>query len=199
MDETSRRTFFKGATALALGATVVPSAVDGQTSATATDTATDYESFLRLSYTLTGMSESELPAMAEQQDVTGARVRLYELCSERLRSAYPAEFGELLAVWRRIQDLPNAEAALSERLGAPGAAAQRLRLAARQVIKIWYLSTIDDPKRPLDPQKKGKSDGQLGGDLGQYQHSAIWKLIGAPVPGYSNAPHGYWSHKPRLS
>jgi hypothetical protein len=71
-----------------------------------------------------------------------------------------------------------------------------MRVAARQIIKIWYLSTIDDPRTGLDA--KGRSKGQLGGDLGQYQQSAIWPLIGAPVAGYSNFPHGYWQHQPKL-
>jgi hypothetical protein len=191
MSEPTRREFFKGATVAALG-TTVPSATHGQTS----QTPFDYEGFVRLSQILTGLKDAELPAMVEQQDATGTRKRLYVIYAERLQSAFPEEFAELVAFWRGIQDRPDAEALLSERLTAPGPAAQRLRLAARQVIKVWYLSTLDDPRRPLDPQKKGRSDAQLGGDLGQYQQSAIFKLLGAPVPGYSNLPHGYWSKAP---
>jgi hypothetical protein len=195
MTEHSRRTFFKGAAVVALGTTAVPASAEAQT----TGPAVDYQAFVRLSSTLTGLKESELPAMADQNDTTGTRVRLYQVYADRVRAAYPNEFGELLTVWQAVQGLPDPEAGLSERLGAPGQAAARLRLAARQVIKIWYLSTLDDPNRPLDPAKKGKSDGQLGGDLGQYQQSAIWKVLGAPVTGYSNGQHGYWSHKPQLS
>ena len=159
---------------------------------------TDHEAFVRLSCTLTGMTESELPAMVEQKNATGTSVKLYELYLERLRAAYPAELDELLAMWRSVQDKPDPETALSEKLAGVDAAGQRLRVAARQVIKIWYLSTIDDPRIALDPKQKGKNSGQLGGDLGQYQLSAIWSLIGAPVPGYSNFPHGYWKDKPKI-
>ena len=188
MAETTRRTFFKGAAAVAVGATTPITDATAQT----TSPATDHEAFIRLSLTLTGMTEKELPAMVEQRDLEGVRVKLYEIYLERLRAAYPAEFGELLTAWRAVQDKPDPEAALAERLAVP--TNTRLRVAARQVVKIWYLSTIDDPRAALDA--KGISTGQLGGDLGQYQLSAIWKLIGAPTTGYSNFPHGYWANKP---
>ena len=58
------------------------------------------------------------------------------------------------------------------------------------------MSTMDDPRVALNPKNEGRSDAQIGGDLGQYQQSAIWKLIGAPTTGYSNSPHGYWANKP---
>lgn len=189
MVETSRRTFFKGAAVVAVGATAGLPGANAQTTS-----ATDHEAFIRLSMTLTGMTEKELPALVEQRDVEGARLKLYEIYFERLRAAYPTEFRELLAAWRGVQDKPDPETALSEKLAEQGTAAQKLRVAARQVIKIWCLSTIDDPRAALDP--KGKNNGQLGGDLGQYQTSAIWKLIGAPVSGYSNFTHGYWANKP---
>jgi hypothetical protein len=157
---------------------------------------TDHEAFVALSCALTGMKESELPVMVDQQDATGTSVKLYEVYIERLRAAYPAELKELMATWLSIQDAPDPAAALAGKLTVAGTTGDKLRMGARQVIKIWFLSTIDDPRLALDP--KGKSSGQLAGDLGQYQHSAIWKLIGAPVPGYSNSPHGYWKDKPTL-
>jgi hypothetical protein len=190
MAQTTRRTFFKGAAAVAVGATAPLHDANAQT----TNPATDHEAFIRLSVALTGMTEKELPAMIEQRDLEGVRVKLYEIYLERLRVAYPAEFGELLAAWRSVQDKPDPEAALSERLAAP--ANTRLRIAARQVVKIWYLSTMDDPRIALLPKNDGRSEAQIGGDLGQYQHSAIWKLIGAPTSGYSSFPHGYWANKP---
>jgi hypothetical protein len=157
---------------------------------------TDHESFVRLSCALTALSENELPVMVDQLDATGAQIKLYEVYFERLRAAYPVEFKELLATWLGVQGAADPAAALATKLSVVGPAGQTLRTAARQVVKIWFLSTIDDPRLPLDP--KGKSGGQLAGDLGQYQHATIWKLIGAPVPGYSNAPHGYWKDKPTL-
>ena len=190
MAETSRRTFFKSAAVVAVGATAGLPAANAQT----TNPATDHEAFIRLSLTLTGMTEKELPATIEQRDIEGVRVKLYEIYMERLRAAYPGEFADLLTAWRAVQDKPDPEAALSERLAKPENT--KLRVAARQVIKIWHLSTIDDPRTALDP--KGKSTAQIGGDLGQYQLSTIWKLIGAPVPGYSNFPHGYWVNKPTV-
>jgi hypothetical protein len=189
----SRRLFFKGAMAVTAGAAAVPASLNAQSAEPIS-----YEAFVRLSSVLTGLKDNELPAMADQQDTAGTRKPLYTVYAERVQAAYPAEFAELMSVWRMVQDLPDPEAALSERLSQPGAAAQRLRLAARQVVKIWYLSTIDDPRRALDPEKKGRSDAQLGGDIGQYQQSAIWKLLGAPVPGYSNSPHGYWAKPPSV-
>ncbi|RWP55560.1 MAG: hypothetical protein E5V60_04505 [Mesorhizobium sp.] len=192
MVEANRRVFMKGATAVAIGGTtgLVGSAAQAAN-------ATDHEAFIALSITLTGLTAAELPAMVEQNDALGVRLKLYEIYFERLRFSYPAEFRELLVAWREIEDKPDHELALSEKLSGTDPAAGRLRVAARQVIKIWLLSTIDDPRTQPD-LTTGKSNGQLGGDLGQYQNSAIWKLVGASVPGYSNASHGYWVNKPSL-
>jgi len=156
---------------------------------------TDQEVFIRVSCILTGLTDTEIPAGVDQQDATGAPVKLSDLYLQRLRTAYPVEVGDLLAAWRSVQLDPNPQAKLVEKLSTTDSAGLRLRIAARQVIKIWYLSTIDDPWSPLG--KDGKSATQLGGDLGQFQNSAIWKLIGAPVQGYSNFPHGYWAERPK--
>src|SRR5262245_17334453 len=191
MSHPNRRMFFKGAGAVAIGVATTERGAKAQ----AQDT-TDHEAFVRLSATLTGMKASELPGTVEQSEATGVRVKLYEIYLDRIRSSYPAEWNDLLGAWRSVKDDPNPEAALSARLGMADEAAQRMRVAARQIIKIWYLSTIDDPRLALDA--KGRSKGQLGGDLGQYEQSAIWRLIGAPVPGYSNLPHGHWTKQPKL-
>jgi hypothetical protein len=188
MTEASRRTFFKGAAVAAVGVTAGLPAANAQT----LSPTTDHEAFIRLSLTLTGMTEKELPAMVEQRDLEGRRIKLYEIYLERVRAAYPTELADLMTAWRAVQDKPDPEAALTERLSKKENT--KLRIAARQIIKIWYLSTMDDPRTALD--SKGINNGQLGGDLGQYQQSAIWKLIGAPVTGYSNATHGYWANKP---
>ena len=159
---------------------------------------TDHEAFVRLSSLLTGIRESELPVLTDQRDALGTPLKLYELYLERLRAAYPTEFAELLAAWANVQGVANPEAALTAKLTEATNAALRLRVAARQIVKIWYLSTIDDPRAPLDPKKKGRNNGNLGGDLGQYASGAIYSLIGAPVPGYSNFQHGYWKGPPTL-
>jgi hypothetical protein len=159
---------------------------------------TDHEAFVRLSSVLTGIRESELPVLTDQRDALGTPLKLYELYLERLRAAYPGEFAELLAAWASVQGAADPEAVLTAKLTAATPAALRLRVAARQVVKIWYLSTIDDPRAPLDPKKKGRNNGNLGGDLGQYANGAIYHLIGAPVPGYSNFQHGYWKDPPTL-
>jgi hypothetical protein len=156
---------------------------------------TDQEAFIRLSCALTGLTDTEIPAAVEQQDAGGNTVKLSDVYLQRLRAAYPVEFGELFAAWRSVQLDPDPATRLSEKLLATDAAGLRLRIAARQVIKIWYLSTMDDPWAAL--AKDGKSGAQVGGDLGQFQTGAIWKLIGAPVQGYSNFRHGYWSEKPK--
>ena len=154
----------------------------------------DQKVFVSLSCALTGLSPAEIPAEVEQQDATGGTLKLADVYLQRLRFAYPVEFGELLATWRGLQLDPDASKKLEAKLMASDDAAQKLRVAARQVIKIWFLSTIDDPLVAL--AKDGRSATQLGGDLGQFQNSAIWKLIGAPVQGYSFSPHGYWAEKP---
>lgn len=157
---------------------------------------TDHEAFVRLSSVLTGIRDSELPTHTDQRDALGTPVKLYELYLERLRNAYPSEFAELLAVWGSVQGAADPEAALTAKLTAKTPAALSLRVAARQIIKIWYLSIIDDPRAALETN--GRNKGNLGGDLGQYANGAIYHLIGAPVPGYSNFQHGYWKDPPTL-
>ena len=92
---------------------------------------TDQEAFVRLSCTLTGLTESEMPVMVEQQDPTGVPVKLYEFYFERLRASYPAEFGELLAAWASVQGDPDPAAQLAEKLAQADPVGQRLRVAAR--------------------------------------------------------------------
>ena len=183
---TERRKFFKKAAALAAGTGV--GLATGKASIAATKE--ELEAFVSLSSTLTGVPASDLPAMVEVQDFAGSTITLREAYLVRLHTAIRSELNELLAAWQSIRQTTNPEASLAEKLKEPGAG--RLRAAARQVIKIWYLSTID--KGP--PKSDGTNNGQLGGDLGQYQYSVFPELIGAPVQGYSNKPHGYWSLKP---
>jgi hypothetical protein len=189
---TTRRRFVGGSSAAALGV-----AGATLTAPSKAQEITEHQAFVRLSSVLTGLKETELPEMVEQNDASGIRLRLYEIYFERVRAAYPSELGELLAAWRGIQDSADPEAALAGALAANDEAAQRMRIAARQITKIWYLSTIDDPRTALDA--KGRSKGQISGDIGQYQQSVVWPLIGAPPSGYSNLPHGYWQHKPKLA
>ena len=152
--------------------------------------------FLSISAAITGVPESKLPARAEQTMPTGQKSPLYEIYFERLREAFPNELRQLLQLWVRLgPDDPHAPAKLAAELGKADDAALALRRGARQVAKIWLLSTIDDPQSGLD-QNKGTSKAQLGGGFGQHQLAVIFPLIGAPAPGYSNLPHGYWSDVP---
>lgn len=152
--------------------------------------------FLSISVAITGVLENDLPARIEQTLPTGEKQPLYEIFYDRVRAAYPTELVRLLQLWVRLDpSQPDAASKLAAELGKTGDAALALRLAARQIAKIWFLSTIDDPQAALD-KEKGTSRSQLGGGLGQYQLAVIFPLIGAPVSGYSNLPHGYWSEQP---
>lgn len=60
---------------------------------------------------------------------------------------------------------------------------QRLRFAAQQVVRIWYLSEFFDPGGGL----------QSGG---HFLDAALYRVIDAHTPGYSDLPHGYWTKPP---
>jgi hypothetical protein len=152
------------------------------------------ESFVGLSQTLTGLGANELPSAVQLLDAAGQTLKLSDAYYARLHSAYPGLIDELITAWEVVRYDADPVASLTALLTANTAEGRRLRLGARQVIKIWYLSTIDDPTKPLGD--KSARTGQLGGDLGQFQLGAIWRLIGAPPQGYSNFPHGYWAAKP---
>src|SRR6266540_2525554 len=83
MAETSRRAFFKTAEVVTVGAPGGLSPAVAQN----TEPATDYEAFVRLSCIFTGLSEKELPSAVEQQGETGARLKLYEVYLQRLRTS----------------------------------------------------------------------------------------------------------------
>src|SRR5207249_10377098 len=105
---------------------------------------------------------------------------------DRLQVSYAAGMDELSAAWQAAKATPDPIAELGARLTQ--ADAHVLRQTARQVIKIWYLTIIDDPSNPK---------AQLPGDLGQYQLGVVWNLISAHAPAYSFQPHGYWAAKPQ--
>lgn len=141
------------------------------------------------------LSDGELPGRNEMTLPTGEKRPLYEIYYERLREAYPSELARLLQLWVRLNPTdPQAPAKLADNLAATDDAALALRRGARQIAKIWLLSTIDDPQVAL--KDNGVSQAQLGGGLGQYQLGVIFPQIGAPAFGYSNLPHGYWSEIP---
>lgn len=134
------------------------------------------DEFLEVSTVLTGVSEQALPADARQQTPDGRSTTLGTIYLDRLQASYPAELGTLATAWREVKATADPAAALGARLARPEAA--DLRKAARQVVKIWYITVIDDPQ---DTTRRN----QLGGDLGQYQHGIVWHLIKAQVQGYS--------------
>lgn len=61
---------------------------------------------------------------------------------------------------------------------------QRLRLAAKQIVKIWYYSQFNDP-----------DTGRLA-NAGQFARGLAWALLKAPPHSNSKLEHGYWTKKP---
>jgi hypothetical protein len=153
---------------------------------------TDHEAFLTVSAALTGLDRTELPEKVPQRKITGKAVTLGEIYFDRLKADWDATFVKLLDYWKSIQSDPDPAATLTQKLGEYNDDAKDLRVAARQVCKIWYLSIID---ATIDAGT-GAPKGQKAGDLGQFQNAVIYSIIGAPVSGYSNLPHGYWRTKP---
>ncbi len=147
----------------------------------------DTQDFTDLSVALTGVSEDQLPAKLKRRVADGREQEIRQIYLERLQASYAAEMEALSNVWQAAKATPDPVAELGKRFSQPDA--QNLRTAAREVIKIWYLTIIDDPQ---DPARKK----QLAGDLGQYQLGVVWNLINAHAPAYSFRRNGYWSAKP---
>jgi len=143
------------------------------------------EDFIELSAVLTGVSATELPAGEKQRTADGRETTLGQIYLDRLQASYPTKLDALATAWQAAKAAPDPLAELQDQLASPEAADSRK--AARQVVKIWYLTIIDDPQ---DAKK------QLSGDLGQYQHGIVWKLIKAHAPAYSFQQYGYWASKP---
>src|SRR5215211_8840895 len=143
------------------------------------------ENFIELSAMLSGVSATDLPAGEKQRTADGDETTLGQIYLDRLQASYPAGLDALAAAWQAAKATPDPVAHLQDQLTLPEAA--DLRNAARQIVKIWYLTIIDDPQ---DAKK------QLSGDLGQYQHGIVWKLIKAHAPAYSFQQYGYWASKP---
>ena len=143
------------------------------------------ENFIELSAMLSGVSATELPAGEKQRTADGDEATLGQIYLDRLQASYPAGLDALAAAWEAAKAAPDPMAHLRDQLTRPEAA--DLRKAARQIVKIWYLTIIDDPQ---DAKK------QLSGDLGQYQHGIVWRLIRAHAPAYSFQQYGYWASNP---
>jgi hypothetical protein len=143
------------------------------------------ENFIELSAVLSGVSATELPAGEKQRTADGDDTTLGQIYLDRLQTSYADELDALAAAWEAAKAAPDPMAHLQDQLTRPEAA--ELRKAARQIVKIWYLTIIDDPQ---DAKK------QLSGDLGQYQHGIVWRLIRAHAPAYSYQQYGYWASKP---
>ena len=147
----------------------------------------DIQDFTDLSVALTGVTENELPAKLKQRVANGQEQEVRQIYLDRIQLSYAKEMEALADAWQAAKATSDPVAELSKRFSQPDA--QNLRTAAREVIKIWYLTIIDDPQ---DPTRKK----QLGGDVGQFQLGIVWNLIKAHAPAYSFQPHGYWSAKP---
>jgi hypothetical protein len=146
----------------------------------------DSQDFTDLSVALTGVSEDQLPAKLKRRVADGQEKEIRQIYLDRLQASYAAGMEALSTAWQAAKAASDPVAELDTRLRQPDA--QVLRQTARQVIKIWYLTIIDDPNNPKN---------QLPGDLGQYQLGIAWNLISAHAPAYSFEPHGYWSAKPQ--
>ena len=154
------------------------------------------ENFIELSAVLTGVSATELPAGEKQRTANGRETTLSQIYLDRLQAEYPpsrasyrSALENLATAWQAAKDAPNPVVDLQDRLARPEPEAADLRNVARQIVKIWYLTIIDNP----DLQATEK---QLSGDLGQFQHGIVWKLIRAHAPAYSYQQYGYWASKP---
>ena len=92
---------------------------------------------------------------------------------------------ELLATYRDVAAGAQPLDELMKRLGNDQAG-QRLRFAAQQIVRIWYLSEYVDV------------NGTLSG-AGHFLDSALYQVLEAHPPAFSDRPHGYWAKPPHSS
>lgn len=152
-----------------------------------------FDEFIDLSEVLTGISKDSLRARPKQKTVAGEELELGEVYLNRVEVSFAAELSALATAWQEAKAAADPLAELRSRLTHPDA--KNLRLAARQVIRIWYLSIIDATVAG-NLAKAPKDRAQDGGDLGQYQQSVVWDVVKAHVPAYSNRQYGHWAAKP---
>ncbi len=145
---------------------------------------TPNEAFMNVSGLLTGVD-----------DLDSA---LGESYRRQIEECYCAELNDLIDAYRKAVLTKDPEADLQRQLKEDTAG--RLWLAARQVIKAWYLSQFDDPGDKATLTRKAGAAGFAPSALpplpGELQRGLIWRIVQAHPPAYSVQPHGYWSQKP---
>lgn len=100
----------------------------------------------------------------------------------RLESAPGSALGELLVAYGKVATTKDPLGGLVA-LMTGDAAGQRLRAAAQQIVRIWYLSEFAD-----------LAGGVAG--AGHFLDSALYSVIEAHPPSYSDRPYGYWAREP---
>ncbi|SRR6266511_1730463 len=130
----------------------------------------DLQAFTALSEVLTG--EDDLDAVVAEEYL------------KRFETAYPQDSAKLLAAFSAVRGSPD----LTGRLGKVLREDQTLGQAARRLITLWYTAEL-----------KGADGKQLGPETErQYQSALLYRVIGAPAPGFTKAGYGYWQTKPDL-
>ena len=131
--------------------------------------------FLALSRILTGLPNLDAALGAD-----------YEAA---LNAAFAADFAGLLALYTAgPATAPDAEEALRQALAGAAAA---LHTVAREIITLWFTGQ----GTPLDTPVKGTPRfASLGAR--HYAGGALWAVIQAHAPGYTNAGYGAWAQPP---
>jgi phage tail tape-measure protein len=126
--------------------------------------------FLELSQLLTGIPKLDSDLAASYQ--------------QTLEQKYGAAFfHELYEAYARARNAKDPLETFTEIIGRD--TSDRMRTAAKQIVKIWYFSQYNDPET-----------ARLA-NAGYFQRGLAWPLLEAYPHSYSPGPHGYWTERPR--
>lgn len=102
----------------------------------------------------------------------------------KLEEKFPIELDELLGIYNLVANQKNPLKALTDQIKDNPTVLH----AARQVVRVWYVSQF---KESSDPANKNQIYA------GHWDRGALWQVIKAHAPAFSNGVPGDWSAKPQ--
>jgi hypothetical protein len=148
--------------------------------------------FIELSALLTGLNDR----LINDSEEAAFNLPIAREYLRRLRGTFPSELERLLTLYEKLTDnphrLPIGDDLLKLFFADPDFQLpddqelhKRLQLTVNQIIYVWYFSQFF-----LDSENKSPVDA------GFFHEGAVWPIIGAHPPGFTNGSRNYWAKKP---
>ena len=144
--------------------------------------------FLEFSATVTGFSRFDLEGTGQAELYFET---IFEIIGEEV-------LGDLLETFHDLDD--SSPAVLTEGLNSQILGSGKRGPLARNIIKLWYISTWE--QLPSSWQKwygTGKDNKTFIPSAQSYPEGLVWRTVGVNPPGAKGQGYGTWSEPPSVS